>query len=112
MAAGEGDPRKTVLGRLNAVERNSVDLSKSITEVILNVQHMEARVSALELLDREREKREIRSEEQYKALQLTISEIKQDVGEILGAGRKLLWIVVGSVTLAFLGFLLKGGLGT
>lgn len=100
-----------LLRRVDIVERNSSDLSRTITQIVNGAAAMDARLKALESIQQDRRVSDVERSGREQAMQKDIALIQTDVTSIKTGINKVLWGLAGSVGVAFLGFVLRGGLG-
>lgn len=84
-------------------DRDLRDHAKTLTSIV-------EKLTLLEMNSRQRELSEARAEERAIARGEKLDRIESEILAIRAAGAKLLWIVIGSVVLAFLAFVYQGGL--
>ncbi len=84
-------------------DRDLRDHAKTLTVIMTNLQ-------SLETDNRQRQISDARIEERSLSRSEQLERIEGDIRVIKGAGTKLLWIVIGSIALAFLAFVYRGGL--
>lgn len=88
---------------MSAAERDVRDHAKTLTSIVESLGVLQNAERARQIADAVAEERAINRGKQ-------LQRIEADVAAIKGAGNKLLWIVIGSVVLAFLAFVYRGGL--
>ena len=99
-----------VLRRLDMIERDLRDHSKTFTALTNQVSIAQERVNTVEQAVRKWDVADARAEERGVRLNERLKNIEEDIETLRGVGTKLLWIVAGGVLTAFLAFVLKGGL--
>lgn len=97
------EEQEKTLRRLDGIERNLSDVSKSITEIILD--HKKTK----EVLDEIKVDRAVR-QERDKNLNDRLDRIEADVSAIKRLGLWILTAIGSGMVLAILNFILKGGL--
>lgn len=102
---------EAILRRIDAVERNHTDLARSVTEITNGVGEVKGRVVELEEEHHERRVLDATRAGREESMQKDIASIRGDIQGIKAAGTKLLWIVGTAIVLAFVAFVIKGGLG-
>lgn len=106
--------------RMDIVERDLRDHAKTLSAHTDTIKMVEVRTTAIEDARRARAIEEVRREEREEArsqalnvrldsIVKDITSLSTDVKGIRGTGVKLGWIVITAVTLAVVGWLLKGG---
>lgn len=99
-----------LLRRVDVVERNGSDLSRTITQIVNGAAAMDARLKALENIQQDRRVSDVERSGREQSMQKDIQSIEQRMGKIETGINKVLWGLAGSVGVAFLGFILRGGL--
>lgn len=101
----------TLLRRIDGVERNASDISRMITELVANSAAMDARVRTLENIQQDRRVSDVARSAREEAMEKDIRSIETRMAKIETGINKLLWGLAGSVGIAFVGWILRGGLG-
>lgn len=99
-----------LLRRVDIVERNASDVARALTEIVANGSAIDARVKALESIQQDRRVSDVERTGREQAMQKDIASIQADVTSIKTGINKVLWGLAGSVGIAFIGFVLRGGL--
>jgi hypothetical protein len=100
----------TLLRRMDGMERNSSDISRMITELVTSTAAMDARVKTLESIQQDRRVSDVARSAREEAMEKDIKSIERRMAKIETGINKLLWGLAGSVGIAFVGFVLRGGL--
>lgn len=96
--------------RLDAIERNASDLARTATAVMEEIAAVKVRVRELEEHHQDYRVKTAAEAERDKALQSDIANIKDDIKSIKSLGKWALTTFIGAIILAFVAFLVKGGL--
>ena len=96
--------------RLDFLDRDLRDHSKSLTALTDGIADLGKRITALEEANLSYRVYIAREEERDKALQARLSGIETSLNGIKGGFNKLLWIIGTGVIGAFVAFIIKGGL--
>lgn len=96
--------------RLDAVERNASDLARSHTLMVEELSGVKTRITQLEEHHQESRVRSAVDTERDKALQSDIANIKDDIKSIKSLGKWALTTFIGAIVLAFVSFIIRGGL--
>lgn len=99
-----------LLRRMDVMERNASDLARMVTEIVSGTAALDARVKALESIQQDRRVSDVERTGREQAMQKDIQSIEQRMGKIETGINKVLWGLAGSVGIAFIGFILRGGL--
>lgn len=100
-----------LLRRMDTVERSQTDHSRIITEIVNETGKIDARVKVLEQIQQDRRVVDVERNSRENSMQKDISSIQSDIQAIKGFGTWALRLVAGAVILAFVGFILSGGIG-
>ncbi|MCB5201868.1 hemolysin XhlA family protein [Neorhizobium sp. T786] len=96
--------------RLDAIERNASDLARTATGIMEEIASIKAQVRELEKHHQDYRVRSAAEAERDKALQSDIANIKDDIKSIKSLGKWALTTFIGAIILAFVAFLIRGGL--
>lgn len=99
-----------LLRRVDIVERNASDVARAITEIVANGAAVDARVRVLESIQQDRRIADVERAGREQATQKDIQSIEKRMGKIETGINKVLWGLAGTVGIAFVGFVLRGGL--
>lgn len=99
-----------LLRRMDVVERNASDLARTMTEIATTTVAMDARVKTLENIQQDRRVSDVERSAREQGMEKDIKSIEGRMAKIETGINKLLWGLAGSVGLAFVGFVLRGGL--
>jgi chromosome segregation ATPase len=100
----------TTARRLDGIERNASDLARTATVMMEEMTLLKGRVRELEEHHQDYRVRTAAEAERDKALQSDISNIKDDIKSIKSLGKSFLTTFISAIILAFVAFLIKGGL--
>ena len=106
------DQMDVLLRRLDVTERNQADLARTVTNIVDTGATFNARLKVLEEIQQDRRVSDVERSARETAMQKDISSIQTDVQAIKGFGTWALRLIAGAVILAFVGFLLNGGIGS
>lgn len=99
-----------LLRRVDTVERNASDISRTITEIATGTAAIDLRVKVLEGIQQDRRVSDVERSAREQAMQKDISTIQSDMLAIRTGINKLLWGLAGSVGAAAVAFVVRGGL--
>lgn len=100
----------TQMERLEIVERDVRDHAKSLSAIFDHQSTTEGRLRLLEEAHSLRLIADARAEERSINRDAQLKRIEDDVQGLKGGVFKLIWLVAGAVVLAFVAFVVKGGL--
>ena len=96
--------------RMDIAERNAADVARTLGEIVSGTAAIDNRVRALESIQQDRRVSDVERTGREQAMQKDIASIQADVTSIKTGINKVLWGLAGSVGIAFIGFVLRGGL--
>jgi chromosome segregation ATPase len=96
--------------RLDGIERNASDLAGTVTRTLEEIAGIKQRIRELEEHHQDYRVRSAAEAERDKALQSDIANIKDDIKSIKSLGKWALTTFIGAIILAFVAFLVRGGL--
>jgi predicted nucleic acid-binding Zn-ribbon protein len=96
--------------RLDGIERNVSDLAGTATRLTAEISAAKDRLRELEQHHQDYRVRTAAEAERDKALQSDIANIKDDIKSIKSLGKWALTTFIGAVILAFVAFIVRGGL--
>lgn len=95
---------------MDIAERNAADFARTLGEIVTGTAHIDTRVKVLEGIQQDRRVSDVERSAREQAMQKDISNIQSDMMAIKTGINKLLWGLAGSVGIAVVGFVLRGGL--
>jgi len=111
MVPNVNDPPSGDIGhRLDRLDNHVTRQGEMISSIIKEAVNVELRVRTLETYAQTRAVTEAREDERDKALMVQLGRMEKDIESIKGLGSKALWVVGSAVLLAFVTFILNGGL--
>lgn len=96
--------------RMDLAERNAADVARTIGEIVSNHAAIDNRVRALENIQQDRRVSDVQRTAREESMQKDIQSIEKRMGSIEAGINKVLWGLAGTVGIAFIGFVLRGGL--
>lgn len=96
--------------RLDAIERNVSDLAGTATRLTEELASLKIRVRELEEHHQDNRVKSAAEAERDKALQQDIVSIKDDIKSIKSLGKWALTTFIGAIIMAFVAFMIRGGL--
>lgn len=96
--------------RMDLAERNAADVARTIGEIVNNHAAIDNRVRALESIQQDRRVSDVQRTAREESMQKDIQSIEKRMAGIETGINKVLWGLAGTVGIAFIGFVLRGGL--
>jgi hypothetical protein len=96
--------------RMDMAERNAADVARTLGEIVSGTAAIDGRVRALENIQQDRRVSDVERSGREQSMQKDIKSIEERMGKIETGINKVLWGLAGTVGIAFVGFVLRGGL--